>query len=696
MNGIRTAVSWRLFLQKRFSTSKSETELLEASRRERTNAIRALAMDAVQAANSGHPGMPMGMADIAEVLWREYLKHDPKDPGWIDRDRFVLSNGHGSMLIYALLHFTGYDLPMDEIKNFRQLGSKTPGHPEYGLTPGVETTTGPLAQGFCNAVGMALAEKTLAAQFNRPGHQIVDHYTYVSVGDGCLMEGLSHEAASFAGQQKLGKLIAIYDDNSISIDGEVSGWFVDHTPDRFRAYGWHVVESVDGHDPDQIRSAIDAAQDAADVPSLICCKTVIGYGSPNKAGTEKAHGAPLGNDEIALVRQRVDWQHAPFEIPESVYDSFSCIERGADAHERWNQGFARYADEYPELAREFERRAKGELPADWPDRSAELIDQSRHDEPTVATRKASLMALDKFGPLLPELIGGSADLTGSNLTFWKGSKVLNDEQPDGNYIFFGVREFGMTGIVNGFALHGGFIPYGGTFLMFSEYARNAVRMAAIMGIRSIFVYTHDSIGLGEDGPTHQAVEQAATLRLIPNMSVWRPCSVTETAVAWQTAIERSDGPTSLLLSRQNVPPQEIGGHQLKNIRRGGYVLMEPNASLDAVIIATGSEVQLAVDAATALEEKGIHCRVVSLPSVDVFESQSEEYRESVIPRATRNRVVIEAGVTAPWAKYAGEHGKVLGVDHFGESAPAEDLYEHFNLTAAAVAEAVVEVVHGSD
>lgn len=668
------------------------TAASEHNRADRVNALRFLAMDAVQAANSGHPGMPMGMADIAEVLWTEFLRHNPRDAKWCDRDRFVLSNGHGSMLIYALLHLSGYDLPMEEIRRFRQMGSATPGHPEYGLTAGVETTTGPLGQGFCNAVGMALAEKTMAAQFNREGHDIVDHRTFVFVGDGCLMEGVSHEAASFAGTHRLGKLIAIYDDNDISIDGEVFRWFTDDTPQRFRSYGWHVVEDVNGHDDQEVHRAIELAIEDISRPSIICCKTVIGFGSPEKSGTAMAHGAPLGEEEVELTRESLGWAHEPFEIPQSVYESFSCVESGAAMQQRWEQKFERYQAEFPERAAEFARRVSGALPNGWKAASRRWIARANDESPDVATRKSSQMTLDALGPELPELIGGSADLTGSNLTFWKGSKALDDDDASGNYVYFGVREFGMTCIVNGMALHGGFIPYGATFLVFSEYARNAVRMAALMGIRSILIYSHDSIGLGEDGPTHQAVEQAATLRLIPNMSLWRPCDTAETAVAWKAAVERMDGPTCLLLSRQSVPQQKRDEDQLQNIARGGYVLVEPQAEAQAIVIATGSEVGLAVDAANALNERGEAVRVVSMPSVDVFEAQSERYRSSVLPPAVKNRVVIEAGVTALWLKYAGSGGIVLGVDEFGHSAPASDVYEHFNLTSESVREALEKLL----
>ena len=660
------------------------------TRLDKANAIRALAMDAVQAAKSGHPGMPMGMADIAEVLWTDFLKHNPKNPNWCNRDRFVLSNGHGSMLIYALLHLTGYDLPIQEIKNFRQLHSKTPGHPEYGITPGVETTTGPLAQGFANSVGMAMAEKVLAAQFNKPDHEIVDHYTYTFIGDGCLMEGLSHEAASFAGTHKLGKLITIYDDNNISIDGEVGGWFTDNTPTRFRAYDWHVIEDIDGHDPEQIRDAIISAQEEIERPSIICCKTLIGWGSPNKQAKASAHGAPLGDDEIALTRKEIGWDYPAFEVPELIYHAYDNKERGEKLESDWNNSFASYSEAYPDLASEFKRRVAGELPEEWESVSAEFI--TSVDSSSIATRQSSKVALDAFGPILPEVIGGSADLTGSNLTQWNGSTVNSKSNPQGNYIFFGVREFGMAAIVNGFALHGGFIPYGATFLMFSEYARNAIRMAALMGIQSIIVLTHDSIGLGEDGPTHQAVEQTATLRLMPNLSVWRPCDSQESLVAWKAAIGRKDGPTCLLFSRQGVPQQARSEPQVNQISKGGYVLSDCDEDPEALIIATGTEVGLAMDAAQSLTQTGKRIRVVSMPSTDVFDAQSEEYRQSVLPPEVTARVVVEAGVTAIWTKYAGPGGRVLGVDTFGESAPAKDLYQLFNLTAEAVEQAVLSLL----
>jgi transketolase len=661
------------------------------SRKELANAIRALSMDAVQKANSGHPGAPLGMADIAEVLWNDFLKHNPANPEWFDRDRFVLSNGHGSMLIYSLLHLSGYDLSMDDLRNFRQLHAKTPGHPEYGYAPGVETTTGPLGQGIANAVGMAIAERTLGAQFNRPGHDIVDHYTYTFMGDGCMMEGISHEACSLAGTLGLGKLIALYDDNGISIDGEVEGWFTDNTPQRFNAYGWHVIEDVDGHDPEAVRKAIDEARKVTDKPSLICCKTIIGYGSPNKQGKEDCHGAPLGEDEIKLTREKLGWSHEPFTIPDDIYSGWNAKEKGADAQSTWNDKFAAYKKEHPELAAEFSRRMNGELPADWQDTAQAFINETNDKAEKVATRKASQISLNGYGPALPELIGGSADLAGSNLTIWSGSKGIQ-EQTDGNYIYFGVREFGMAAIANGIALHGGFIPYTSSFLIFSEYARNALRMAALMKQQSIYVWTHDSIGLGEDGPTHQPVEQAATLRLIPNMSVWRPCDAVETTVGWKYAIENLTGPTSLLLSRQGLPHMERNAEQLANIAKGGYILHDCGCNNpDAIIIATGSEVEIAVGAAKALADKGKKVRVVSMPSVDAFEAQDESYRQSVLPDSVEARVVVEAGVTGGWYKYAGTKGKVIGLDRFGESAPAGELFKMFGFTVDNVVKTVEEV-----
>lgn len=662
------------------------------SRRELANAIRALSMDAVQKANSGHPGAPMGMADIAEVLWNDYMKHNPANPKWPDRDRFVLSNGHGSMLVYSLLHLTGYELPMEEIKRFRQLHSMTPGHPEYGYAPGVETTTGPLGQGVTNAVGMAIAEKTLAAHFNRPGHEIVDHHTYVFLGDGCMMEGISHEACSLAGMLGLGKLIAFYDDNGISIDGEVDGWFTDDTPKRFEAYGWHVLPKVDGHDPEAVKAAIQEARSVSDKPSLICCQTIIGWGSPNKQGKEECHGAALGEDEVALVRETIDWSHAPFEIPEEIYSSWSAKEKGAQSEAEWRARFEAYREQYPDLAAEFERRMAGELPAGWSEKAAEFIASVDTKAEKVATRKASMQALNGYGPILPELIGGSADLSGSNLTMWSGSKPLKREDAAGNYIYYGVREFGMSAMMNGIVLHGGLRPYGGTFLMFSEYARNAVRMAALMKVPTIFVYTHDSVGLGEDGPTHQPVEQVSTLRLIPRMSVWRPADAVETAVAWKVAVERSDGPICLVLTRQGVPHQPRTKEQLAAIEKGGYVLLDAEGTPEAIIIATGSEVALAMDAAQQLNEQGRKIRVVSMPSTDTFDAQDAAYKESVLPSNVTARVAIEAGVTDYWLKYVGLNGAVIGIDTFGESAPAADVFKHFGFTVDNVVKTVEKVL----
>ncbi|HSN18031.1 MAG TPA: transketolase [Gammaproteobacteria bacterium] len=664
------------------------------SRRELANAIRALAMDAVQKANSGHPGMPMGMADIAEVLWNDYLKHDPADPKWPDRDRFLLSNGHGSMLQYALLHLTGYDLPMEELKRFRQLHSKTPGHPEYGVTPGVETTTGPLGQGFANAVGLAIAEESLAQHFNRPGFKVVDHYTYVFMGDGCMMEGISHEAASLAGTLGVKKLIAFYDDNGISIDGEVHGWFTDDTPKRFEAYGWHVVPKVDGHDPEAVKRAIEEARKAGK-PSLICCKTIIGYGSPNKEGTESAHGSALGNDEVALARKQLGWEHPPFEVPADIYKGWDARARGAAFKANWQKLFAEYRKSYPDLAAEFERRViKQELPKDWKAKSHALVEQVNAAGSDIATRKASEHALNGIGPLLPELIGGSADLTGSNNTWWKGCRALSKEDFAGNYIFYGVREFGMSAIINGLTLHGGFIAYGGTFLTFSDYARNALRLACLMGIGSIYIYTHDSIGLGEDGPTHQSVEHLASLRLMPKMEVWRPADDTETAVAWNHAIERRDGPISMALSRQNLPHFARSQEQVAAISRGGYTLMDCAGTPDAILIATGSEVSLAANAAKKLVEKGIKTRVVSMPCTSVFEAQDQTYRDSVLPPGVKARVAIEAGVSVGWLHYVGPQGRVVGLDRYGESAPAKDVFEYFGFTVDNVVKQVEAVLNG--
>ncbi len=665
-----------------------------SSRRELANAIRALSMDAVQKANSGHPGAPMGMADIAEVLWNDYMRHNPVNPNWPDRDRFVLSNGHGSMLIYSLLHLTGYELPIEELKRFRQLHSKTPGHPEYGYSPGVETTTGPLGQGITNAVGMAIAERTLAGQFNRPGHEIVDHNTYVFLGDGCLMEGISHEACSLAGSMKLGKLIAFYDDNNISIDGEVrghgdvTGWFLDNTPKRFEAYGWHVIAKVDGHNPEAIKKAIDEARSVTDRPSIICCQTIIGFGSPNKQGKEECHGAALGNDEVALTRENLGWKWAPFEIPAEIYEGWDAKECGAKAENDWNDRFEKYRREFPQLAAEFERRMAGELPRDWAEKSAAFVAKVDEKGETIASRKASQNTLNGFGPLLPELMGGSADLAGSNLTLWSGCKDVNAPGHDGNYVYYGVREFGMAAIMNGITVHGGFKPYGATFLMFSEYARNALRMAALMKIPTIFVFTHDSIGLGEDGPTHQPVEQTATLRMIPNMHVWRPADAVESAVCWKEAVERKDGPSTLIFSRQNLMHVSRTPEQVKAISKGGYILRDCEGTPEAILIATGSEVELAVKAQEALAAKGKKVRVVSMPSTNVYEAQSQSYKDSVLPASVGRRVVVEAGVTDAWYKYAGSQGKVIGLDRFGESAPAGELFKEFGFTVENVVKAV--------
>ncbi|HEX6635342.1 MAG TPA: transketolase [Usitatibacter sp.] len=654
------------------------------------NAIRALAMDAVQKANSGHPGMPMGMAEIAEVLWRRFLRHNPANPAWPDRDRFVLSNGHGSMLQYALLHLTGYDLPMEELRRFRQLHSKTPGHPEVGVTPGVETTTGPLGQGLANAVGFALAEKLLAAQFNRPGHAIVDHHTYVFAGDGCLMEGISHEACSLAGVLGLGKLVVLYDDNGISIDGKVDAWFHDDTPKRFEAYGWHVVRDVDGHDPDAIAAALAKARAQAAKPSLVCCKTVIGKGAPTRAGSAKAHGEALGDAEIAATRKAIGWEHPPFEIPEAVYQAWDAREAGRAREAEWSRRFEAYAKAHPDLAHEFRRRMAGELPEGWSAAVEAAMAGAVAGAQTVATRKASQLALEALGPLLPELVGGSADLTGSNLTMWSGSEPVTASQA-GNYIYFGVREFGMAAIGNGLALHGGFIPYSGTFLTFSDYSRNALRMAALMKARNIFVFTHDSIGLGEDGPTHQSVEHVSALRLIPHMDVWRPCDTVETMAAWAHAIERRDGPTSLALSRQNLPFVPRSAAQVAAIRRGGYVVSEAEGTARAVVIATGSEVAIALAAQKSLAGEGIAVRVVSMPCTSVFDRQDEAWRRSVLPPGVP-RVSIEAGVTDFWRKYVGLEGAAIGVDRFGESAPAGEVYKYLGVDAAHLAAAVRQVV----
>ena len=660
-----------------------------ATRTELANAIRALAMDAVQKANSGHPGMPMGMAEIAEVLWSHHLRHNPVNPKWADRDRFVLSNGHGSMLLYALLHLTGYALPMDEIKRFRQLHSMTPGHPELGMTPGVETTTGPLGQGISNAVGMAVAEKLLAAEFNRPGHDIVNHHTYVFLGDGCLMEGISHEACSLAGTLGLGKLIAFYDDNGISIDGHVEGWFSDDTPKRFEAYGWHVVRNVDGHDVNAVNAAIEASKKTLDKPSLICCKTVIGKGSPNKAGSHDSHGSALGEKEVAATRQNIGWVHPAFEIPADVYAGWDARGKGTAREADWNARFAAYAKAFPQEAAEFTRRMSGELPQGWRRHAEGFLAKVNEKAETIASRKASQNTIEALAPVLPELIGGSADLAGSNLTLWSGSKGVGKASA-GNYIYYGVREFGMSAIMNGITLHGGLIPYGGTFLTFSDYSRNALRMAALMKIRTLFVFTHDSIGLGEDGPTHQSVEHAASLRLIPNMDVWRPCDAMESAVAWIAAIERTDGPACLLFSRQNLPFQARDAGRIEQIAQGGYVLSDA-VSPKAIIIATGSEVSLALSAQKLLADAGVAVRVVSMPSTSVFDRQDATYRESVLPRGIK-RAAVEAGVTDYWRKYVGLEGTVVGLDRFGESAPAGDLFKYFGITAEAVADAVKRLI----
>jgi len=651
------------------------------SRRDLANAIRFLAIDAVQAANSGHPGMPMGMADIAEVLWNDYYSHSPSNPHWFNRDRFVLSNGHGSMLQYALLHLSGYDLPIEELKNFRQLGSKTAGHPENHMTPGVETTTGPLGQGFANAVGFALAEKLLAQRFNRDGHTLVDHRTWVFMGDGCLMEGVSHEAASLAGTWKLNKLVAFWDDNNISIDGQVQGWFTDDTPARFEAYGWQVIRGVDGHDAVEIKTAIETALKSSDRPVLICCRTTIGFGSPAKAGKESSHGAPLGKDEVAATRAALNWEHGAFEVPQAIASAWDARDSGRDREAQWARGYADYVAQHPALAAEFERRMRAELPTDFAAVADAYIAKLQAEGPVVASRKASQMAIEAFAPHLPELVGGSADLAHSNLTLWKGSKSVAGSDPDANYVYYGVREFAMTAISNGLALHGGFLPYDATFLVFSDYARNAVRMSALMGAHAIHVYTHDSIGLGEDGPTHQPVEHLASLRYIPENDVWRPCDAVESAVAWRAAIERREGPSCLVFSRQNLPHQARDEAQVAAIRRGGYVLKDSVGAPQWILIATGSEVGLAMQAAAVL---GDSARVVSMPSSDVFDRQDAAYREAVLPRDCRKRIAVEAGVRDFWRKYVGLDGEVIGIDTYGASAPAEKLYPHFGITVDAV------------
>lgn len=663
-----------------------------SSRRELANAIRALSMDAVQQAKSGHPGAPMGMADIAEVLWNDYLSHNPSNPDWHNRDRFVLSNGHGSMLIYSLLHLSGYDLPIEELRNFRQMDSKTPGHPEYGYAPGVETTTGPLGQGIANAVGMAVAEKTMAAQFNRDSHKVVDHFTYAFLGDGCMMEGISHEVCSLAGTLGLGKLIAFYDDNGISIDGEVEGWFTDDTPKRFESYGWQVIPAVDGHDPEQLVAAIEAARAESDKPTLICCKTIIGFGSPNKQGKEDCHGAPLGDDEIALARKELNWPHPAFEIPEDVYGEWNAIARGANAEADWDADFEAYKAAYPELAAEYTRRMAGDLPADFVENADAYIRECQDKSESVASRKASQNTLNAFGPLLPELVGGSADLAGSNLTLWSGCKGITADDASGNYLFYGVREFGMSAIMNGIALHGGLIPYGATFLMFMEYARNAIRMAALMKQQSIFVFTHDSIGQGEDGPTHQPVEQMANLRLTPNLNSWRPCDAAESATAWKESLLYKDGPSALVFSRQGLDAQPRTDEQLANIARGGYILNDCAGEPEAIVIATGSEVGIAAKAVAQLQAAGKAVRLVSMPSTEVFDAQDADYRESVLPISVGNRVAVEALHQDFWYKYVGLEGAVIGMSTFGESAPGAELMEHFGFTVDNVVSTVSELL----
>jgi transketolase len=661
-------------------------------RKQLANAIRALSMDGVQQANSGHPGAPMGMADIAEVLWRSHLNHNPHNPKWTDRDRFVLSNGHGSMLLYSLLHLSGYDLSIEDLKNFRQLHSKTPGHPEYGYAPGIETTTGPLGQGIANAVGMAIAERAMAEQFNQKNFNIVDHFTYAFMGDGCLMEGISHEVCSLAGTLGLGKLIAFWDDNGISIDGHVEGWFADDTAKRFEAYGWHVIPAVDGHDAQAINAAIINAQAETDKPTLICTKTIIGFGSPNKSGSHDCHGAPLGHDEITAAREFLGWEYAPFEIPSEIYSEWDAKTNGAAKEQRWNDKFSAYTKAYPELASEFKRRMAGDLPTSWEKATSQFIADLQANPANIASRKASQNSLEAFGKILPEFMGGSADLAPSNLTMWSGSKALTRKDFSGNYIHYGVREFGMTAIMNGISLHGGFVPYGATFLMFMEYARNAMRMAALMKVQNIQVYTHDSIGLGEDGPTHQPVEQVASLRLTPNMSTWRPCDQVESAVAWKYAIERKNGPTSLIFSRQNLKQQQRNSEQLANVAKGGYVLRDCIGQPDIILIATGSEVELAVEAATKLSDEGKAIRVVSMPATDVFDAQDTNYRESVLPSEVTARVAIEAGIADFWFKYVGLKGRIVGMTSFGESAPADELFKLFGFTVDNVVEKAKETL----
>ncbi|GAC26332.1 transketolase [Paraglaciecola mesophila KMM 241] len=656
------------------------------SRQQLANAIRALSMDAVQQANSGHPGAPMGMADIAEVLWNDFLKHNPANPNWANRDRFIMSNGHGSMLVYSLLHLTGYELPIEELKNFRQLHSKTPGHPEYGYAPGVETTTGPLGQGISNAVGMAIAEKMLAAQFNQEKFDIVDHFTYCFLGDGCLMEGISHEACSLAGTLGLGKLVAFWDDNGISIDGHVEGWFTDNTPARFEAYGWQVIADVDGHDPQAIKAAVETAKANTTQPTLICCKTVIGFGSPNKSGSHDSHGSPLGVDEVTATREFLKWPYGAFEIPADIYAGWDAKASGSDLEQAWNEQFAAYGKAHPELAAELTRRLNGDLPADFAEKAQAFVEQSQQKAENVASRKASQNSIEAFAGIMPEILGGSADLAGSNLTLWSKSKGVTADDASGNYLYYGVREFGMSGIMNGIGLHGGFRPFGATFLMFMEYARNAVRMASLMGIPNIFVYTHDSIGQGEDGPTHQPIEQLANLRLTPNLATWRPCDGAETAVAWKSALERKDGPSALVFSRQGLPAQVRSAEQLANVAKGGYILKECDGEPQVILIGTGSEVGVAVDAAEQLAAKGVAVRVVSMPSTSVFDQQDAAYRESVLPRAVTARVAVEAAHVDYWSKYVGLDGAVVGMSTFGESAPGGVLLKHFGITADAVAE----------
>jgi len=676
-----------------FGHSKPTTKLPNMTDRKKlADAIRFLAMDAVQQANSGHPGAPMGMADIAEVLFNDFLKHNPNNPQWMNRDRFVMSNGHGSMLPYAALHLSGYDLSIDDLKDFRQLHSKTPGHPEYGYTPGIETTTGPLGQGIANAVGMALSEKLLAHQFNRAEHAIVDHHTYVFLGDGCLMEGISHEACSLAGTLKLGKLIAVYDDNNISIDGEVGGWFTDDTPARFRAYGWHVLADVDGHDADAVKAAIEAAQAVTDRPSIICAKTVIGDGAPNKAGSHDCHGAPLGAEEIAATRKALDWPHGPFEIPDDIYAAWNAKDKGTLAEKDWQSAFAAYQSAYPELASELSRRVAGELPKDWSEKVEQYIQKTAAEAPQMATRKASKLALEGLGPMLPEFFGGSADLTPSNNTFWSGSKSINDGDFTGNYMSYGVREFAMSAIMNGMALHGGIIPYGATFLMFSEYARNALRMAALMKIRTLFVYTHDSIGVGEDGPTHQPVEQTPTLRMIPNMHVWRPCDAVESVVAWQQAVEKQDGPSCLLFTRQGVQHQQRNDQQIKQIAKGAYTLIDCDGEPELLVIATGSEVGIAAEGVKALQQAGHAARLVSMPCAEAFEQQPDDYKNEVLPAGCTKRLAVEAAQGDFWYKYVGLNGKIIAQNTFGESAPGNELFDHFGFTTQAVIDSGLDLL----